>query len=133
MPSRRSPLTPKRKDLPVALLRLRWRFFWSRRSATRTALALALALVALLTSLYLAFPADGQRQILDGLLTAVQGVGALGAEPLLAVVIVICFACSLALIIVPSYRRHSYLATAPSILPPDRKSTRLNSSHRCIS
>lgn len=100
------------------MLRLRWRFFWSRRSATRTALALALALAALLASLYLAFPADGQRQILDGLLTAVQGVAALGAEPLLAVVIVICFACSLALIFVPSYRRQSYLAAAPSSIPP---------------
>ncbi|MGZ3676132.1 MAG: hypothetical protein ACXVCO_17650, partial [Ktedonobacterales bacterium] len=102
----------------MAMLRLRWRFFWSRRSATRTALALALALVALLASLYLAFPANGQRQILDGLLTAVQSVAALGAEPLLIVIIVICFACSLALIFVPSYRHHSYLATAPSIIPP---------------
>ncbi|HEX8034372.1 MAG TPA: NYN domain-containing protein [Ktedonobacterales bacterium] len=100
------------------MLRLRWRFFWSRRSATRTLLALVLALVALLSSLYLAFPAIGQRQILDGLLAAFQGVAALGAEPLLAIVIVTCFACSLALIFVPSYRRHSYLATTPSIIPP---------------
>ena len=102
----------------MALLRLRWRFFWSRRSVRRTTLALALALVALLASLYLAFPANGQRQILDWLLTAIQGVASLGAGPLLAVVIAICFGCSLVLIFVPSYRRHSYLATTPSIIPP---------------
>ncbi|MGZ3581306.1 MAG: NYN domain-containing protein [Ktedonobacterales bacterium] len=100
------------------MLRLRWRFFWSRRSATRTSLALVLALIALLASLYVVFLANGQRQIMDGLLTAVQGIGALGAEPLLAMAIILCFACSLALIIVPSYRRHKYLATAPSIIPP---------------
>lgn len=102
----------------MAMFRLRWRFFWSRRTGRRTVLALILALIALLASLYLAFPAIGQRQILDGLLAAVQGVGAVGGEPLLAVVIVICLVCSLALIIVPSYRRHSYLATTPSSIPP---------------
>lgn len=107
----------KRKDVSVAMLRLRWRFFWSRRSGRRTALALVLALVALLASLYLALPADGQHQVTDGWLTAVQSVSALGAGPLLAVMVVFCFVASLAFIIVPSYRRHSYIATAPSLIP----------------
>ena len=102
----------------MAMLRLRWRFFWSQRTGRRTVLALILALVTLPASLYLALPASGQRQILDGLLAAVQGMGALDAAPLLTVIVVLCFACSLALIIVPSYRRHSYLAAASSIIPP---------------
>lgn len=102
----------------MAVLRLRWRFFWSRRSGMRTALALVFALLALLASLYVALPAYGQQQAQDRLLTAIQGVGAWGAGPLLAVAIILCFAFSLALIIVPSYRRHSYLTTALSIIPP---------------
>lgn len=101
----------------MTLLRLRWRYFWSRRSGRRAALALVFALVALLVSLYLALPPNGQRQVTDGVLAAAYGMSALGAGPMLAVVVLICFACSLALIIMPSYRRHNYLATAHSIIP----------------
>lgn len=103
----------------MAMLRLRWRFFWSRRSGKRTTLALVLALLALLSSLYLALLASGQRQIIDAFLAAIQDIGALGAGPLLIVTILLCFAFSLALIITPSYRHHmSYVSPAPSIIPP---------------
>lgn len=76
------------------------------------------ALLALLAAAYLALPASGQRQVTDGFATILQGIGSFGLNPALAVGVVACVIVSLALILVPSYRRHSYLATVPSIIPP---------------
>lgn len=107
-----------RKDETVATFGLRWRYFWSRRSRRRTALALALAVVALLVLIYLALSPDGQRQVLAGLSSVAQGVSSLGLIPVLVMCVTLCTLVSVALMIVPSYRRHSYLATAPTIIPP---------------
>jgi NYN domain len=102
----------------MVALGLRWRYFWSRRSRRRTALALTLAVVALLALIYLALSPDGQRQVVAGLFSVFQGVSSLGLIPVLVMCVALCAALSVALIVVPSYRRHSYLATAPTIIPP---------------
>ncbi len=102
----------------MATPRLRWRYFWSRRSQRRTLLALVFALAGLLATIYLALPPDGQRQVVSGLLTVAHGLSLLGPRPVLAVGVALCIVLSLAFIFVPSYRRHSYLTTAPSIVPP---------------
>lgn len=102
----------------MAMLRARWRFFWSQRSARRTGLAFVLALVALVTGIYLALPVDAQRHVADGLSTLTQNISAVGFGPILTVITVLCFIVSLALIVIPSHRKHSYLATAPSLILP---------------
>ncbi|MGH2504905.1 MAG: hypothetical protein ACRDID_20540, partial [Ktedonobacterales bacterium] len=102
----------------MAALGLRWRYFWSRRSRRRTALALAFAVVALLALIYLALSPDGQRQVVAGLFSVLQGVSSLGLIPVLVICMALCAALSVALIVVPSYHRHSYLTTVPTIVPP---------------
>jgi hypothetical protein len=102
----------------VATFRLRWRTFWSRRSRRRSSFALVLALIALVATVYLALPPNSQGQVLDALATAAQGLVSLGLEPVLAIAVTLCIVLSLLLIFLPSYRRHSYLTTAPSTIPP---------------
>lgn len=102
----------------MSALHLRWKTFWSRRSRPRTNTALFFALVALLGCAYLALPAGGQGQALNALLTVMRGAASVGPGPVVAVSAVLCAVVSMVLIFVPSYRRHSYLATARSIIPP---------------
>ncbi|WIG59773.1 MAG: hypothetical protein OJF49_002520 [Ktedonobacterales bacterium] len=97
---------------------LRWRFYWSRRSRTRILLAVAFFIVALLAIIYLALPTAEQTTVRDTLATAAQAIGALGPHTLLLIGIAACALVILFLILQPSYRHSTYLATSTSLIPP---------------
>ena len=101
----------------MSTLRLRWQFFWSKRSRTRTALALVFATVALLAIIYLALSPSVESQVTSSLVAVGQQVTAVGIRPLIAAGIALCVVLSLIFISVPSYRKPRYLATVPSIIP----------------
>jgi hypothetical protein len=107
-----------RREVIVSTLRLRWRFFWSRRSRARTIAAMLFVIAALLLGGYSALPSDGQRQLTQALAQAAHAVGSLDASLFLASAVVVCVILSLVLIFARPYQRHGYLASSPSIIPP---------------
>lgn len=99
-------------------LRLRWLFFWSRRSRVRIWLTVILMLFTLLAIGWFALPADWQRQMQSGISLAARWVGSLDTRTVLAGLIGLCVVEGLLTLLVPSYRKHGYLATSPSYIPP---------------
>lgn len=102
----------------ISRVRLRWRFFWSRRPLARTVQGVLFAVASLFAVAYLAVPVDVQRQIGDVLSTLARIVDSLDPHVALALGAAFCLAVSLILIFVPSYRRPAYLAAHPSLIPP---------------
>ena len=94
----------------MSTFRVRWRFFWSRRSPRRMLVALVIAAVGLLALLYLTLPSDGWNLLTATLLTLAHAAVMVGVAPVLGVMAALCFVLSLFLILAPSYRRQDYLA-----------------------
>lgn len=102
----------------MSTFRLRWRFFWSRRSHRRTSLALLLLLISLLAITYVALPRSAQTQIQDGVEAVARGIHTFGLRNALICGVALCLVVCLLLIFLPAYSRHSYLAVNVSIIPP---------------
>ena len=98
-------------------LRLSWRFFWSRRSRFRIMLTCILMALTLLAIVWLVLPPEWQRQAQNGIAFVARWVSILDTRTLLVALIGLCVVEGLGLLIVPSYRKHGYLVTAPSLIP----------------
>ena len=94
----------------MSAFRVRWRFFWSRRSPRRMLVALALAVVALVALLSLALPASGWNLLTTALMTITHIALKVGVAPVLGVGVALCFALSLILLFMPSWPRRNYVA-----------------------
>ena len=98
-------------------LRLSWQGFWARRSRARIVLTGLLMALTLLAIVWLVLPSEWQRQARSGSAFVARWVSSLDTRTLLVALIGLCFVEGLALLFVPSYRKHGYLATAPSLIP----------------
>jgi hypothetical protein len=74
--------------------------------------------VALITATCLLLALNQIQYIADGLKAIAQGVGSIQLEQALGAAVALCLLLSLALIFFPTYRRHTYLAMSPSLIPP---------------
>lgn len=99
-------------------LRLRWRFFWSRRSGGRMMVALVFAVLALVAAIYLALPSDGQLAALLAVKTVAQGIGLTGLRVMLDTLLVVFALTGFALLFAPGYRQHRYLTLPTSLIAP---------------
>lgn len=102
----------------LAVQRLKWRYFWSRRTPWRNTLALILALAIALIIIYLAIPHNAQAWVNSAWQTATQFIASLDRVIMLATVAGLLCLTGLGLVFVRPFRRASYLATAPSAIPP---------------
>jgi hypothetical protein len=71
-----------------------------------------------LAIVWLALPVDWQQQAQNGVASAARWVGSLDTTTLLVALIGICVVEALTLLFMPSYRKHPYLITAPTLIPP---------------
>lgn len=102
----------------MAVFRLRWRYFLSRRSAARLSMAAGLSLlVALLVALAMV-PADDRALVLAWLASVAQVTGVLSSEQLLGAGLIVCGVLIFAALFAPGARKHGYLAAAPALIPP---------------
>ncbi len=99
-------------------LRFSWRTFWARRSRARIMLMCVLLALTILAIAWLAVPPDWQWQAQDDISFIARWVGSLDTRTLLAALIALSFVEALVLLFVPSYRKHSYLAMTPALIPP---------------
>lgn len=102
----------------MSALLLRWRFFWSRRSRIRIMGAILCIFAAVLIASYIVLPPDVQRRVTDALSAFAGDIGSLGSQTALGIGAAILLLLSFVLVFAPGYRRHSYLATSPSLIPP---------------
>lgn len=98
--------------------RLRWRFFWSRRSGGRTVAALLCALCALLLAAYLALPSADQQTIQTTWQTVTQNLGATGARVVIEALLVLFAVASVVALLAPGYRQYRYLTLPTSLIAP---------------
>lgn len=99
-------------------LRLRWRFFWSRRSQLATTLSLVSVLLAAGVLVYLFVPPNAHAIMVSILSSGAQLVAALNQQQVLGGAATFLLLLSVAIIFRPTFRKRSYLATAPSLIPP---------------
>src|SRR6185437_10796643 len=79
-----------------------------------TSVLMALTLLAIV---WLVLPPEWQRQAQNSIAFVARWVSVLDTRTLLVALIGLCVVEGLGLLIVPSYRKHGYLATTPSLIP----------------
>lgn len=94
------------------------RFFLSQRSRGRKLFAIFLLVVAVLAVVFLLIPADIRSRALGAVSVVSQWLSGVQPEILVGIVAGLLVLLSVILLLVPGYRKHPYLATSPSLIPP---------------